>query len=126
MLSIEELRFSWQPGKPLLDLPALSLSAGDAQACPARPWQIGALLMLESGLISVLGTVLGLLLVVLGLLALAPWLGGQSGLHLRTPAFTLRELGLLLAVLVGGQLAGIVPALLACRRPLTDDLTLRI
>ena len=30
MLSIEDLRFSWQPGKPLLDLPSLSLGAGES------------------------------------------------------------------------------------------------
>ena len=91
----------------------------------ARPWQIGALLMLESGLITALGAVLGVLLVLLGLLVLAPWLGGQFGLHLQPLAFTVRELGLLLAVLAGGQIAGIVPALLAYRRSLADGLTIR-
>ncbi|HWS27991.1 MAG TPA: ABC transporter ATP-binding protein [Xanthomonadales bacterium] len=29
-MSIEDLRFSWQPGKPLLDLPALRLTAGES------------------------------------------------------------------------------------------------
>ncbi len=91
----------------------------------ARPWQIGALLMLESGLITALGAALGVLLVLTGLLALSPWLGGQFGLHLRPLAFTLRELGLLLAVLAGGQIAGMVPALLAYRRSLADGLTIR-
>ena len=57
---------------------------------------------------------------------LAPWLGGQFGLHLQPLAFTVRELGLLLAVLAGGQIAGIVPALLAYRRSLADGLTIRI
>ncbi len=30
LLTIEDLRFSWQPGKALLDLPALSLAAGES------------------------------------------------------------------------------------------------
>lgn len=94
------------------------------RALGARPWQIGALLLLESGLITALGAALGWLLVQLALL-LAPWLGGQFGLHLRPLAFTVRELGLLLAVLAGGQIAGILPALLAYRRSLADGLTIR-
>ena len=96
------------------------------RAIGARPWQIAALLMLESALITLLGTALGVLLVQLGVLLLAPSLSGQFGLHLQPLTFTLRELGLVLAVLVGGQIAGILPALLAWRRSLADGLTIRI
>ena len=96
------------------------------RALGAGPRQIAALLMLESALITLLGTALGVLLVQLGVLLLAPSLSGQFGLHLQPLTFTLRELGLVLAVLVGGQIAGILPALLAYRRSLADGLTIRI
>lgn len=96
------------------------------RALGARPWQVGALLLLESGVITLLGAALGAALVQIGVLLLAPWLSGQFGLHLQPLAFTVRELGLLLAVLAGGQIAGILPALLAWRRSLADGLTIRI
>lgn len=95
------------------------------RALGARPWQVGALLLIESATIAVLGAALGVLAVQALQLLLAPLLAGL-GLHPPMLAFTLRELVLLLAVLLGGVLAGGVPALLAYRRSLADGLTIRI
>lgn len=96
------------------------------RALGARPWQIGALLLLESGTIALAGTLLGALAVTGLLAALAPWMASSYGLFLQSLAFSLREAGLLGLVLAGGLLAGLVPALLAYRRSLADGLTLRI
>jgi putative ABC transport system permease protein len=96
------------------------------RAIGARPWQVAALLLIESGSIALAGCLTGLLVVVATLMLLAPSLSAQFGLLLQPLAFTLRELVLLLAVLGGGLIAGLVPALLAWRRSLADGLTIRI
>jgi putative ABC transport system permease protein len=96
------------------------------RAIGARPWQVAALLLIESGTIALAGCLTGLLVVVALLMLLAPSLSAQFGLQLHPLAFTLRELVLLLAVLGGGLIAGLVPALLAWRRSLADGLTIRI
>lgn len=91
----------------------------------ARPWQIGALLVIESTTLTVLGAWLGIALMVVAVYLLAPWLAARYGLYLRPLAFTLRELALVGSVIAGGVLAGIIPALMAYRRSLADGLTLR-
>jgi len=96
------------------------------RALGARPWQIGALLLIESGSIALAGALLGALVVQTMLWLLAAPLGAHFGIQLHALAFTQRELVLLLAVLAGGLLAGSVPALLAYRRSLADGLTIRI
>lgn len=91
----------------------------------ARPWQIGALLVIESTGLTLLGALVGLAVLVLGMLLLSPWLAEQYGLYLRPMAFTLREAGLVALVLGGGIVAGIIPAWLAYARSLADGLTPR-
>lgn len=91
----------------------------------ARPWQIGALLVIESAALTLIGALLGVLLVVAVLAAISPWLAGQYGLFIAPLAFTQREVVLLGYVLLGGVLAGIIPALLAYGRSLSDGLTVR-
>ena len=95
------------------------------RALGARPWQVGALLLLESATLALAGTLLGALAVTALLAALAPWLASSYGLFLQPLAFSAREAGLLGLVLAGGLVAGLVPALLAYRRSLADGLTLR-
>lgn len=95
------------------------------RALGARPWQVGALLLLESATLALAGTLFGALAVTVLLAALAPWLASSYGLFLQPLAFSAREAGLLGGVLAGGLVAGMVPALLAYRRSLADGLTLR-
>ena len=95
------------------------------RALGARPWQVGALLLLESASLALAGTLLGALAVTALLVALAPWLASSYGLFLQPLAFSVREAGLLGLVLAGGVVAGLVPALLAYHRSLADGLTLR-
>lgn len=92
----------------------------------ARPWQISGLLVLESSLLAALGTLGGLLLMGVAMLTLAPWLSSVYGLHLNVFAFSPREAILLASVMLGGVLAGVVPALLAYRRSLADGLSMRV
>jgi putative ABC transport system permease protein len=94
------------------------------RALGARPGQIALLLLLESATITVLGAMLGTLMMVLGMLITTPWVATQFGLYLDPFAFTPRELALTVAVLGGGLIAGLIPAWLAYRRSLADGLTL--
>lgn len=91
----------------------------------ARPWQIGALLVIESAVLTLTGAILGVMLVVGVLAAISPWLASQYGLFIAPLAFTQKEVLLLGYVLLGGVLAGIIPALLAYARSLSDGLTVR-
>jgi putative ABC transport system permease protein len=95
------------------------------RALGASPWHVGALLLIEAAAITLAGAVAGAMLVALGLVLAAPWLAGLYGLYVHPLAFTWRELVLLMAVLTGGLVAGLVPALLAYRRSLADGLTIR-
>lgn len=91
----------------------------------ARPWQIGALLVVESATLTLIGTLLGVLLVIVLCYLLAPWLAANYGLYLRPLAFSVREWRLAGLVLAGGVLAGLVPALMAYTRSLADGLSVR-
>ena len=94
------------------------------RALGARPWQIAALLLLESTAITLLGALVGALLMAVALWIAAPWVAASFGLYLDPFAFTPRELAFSAAVLVGGLIAGLIPAWLAYRRSLADGLTL--
>jgi len=95
------------------------------RALGARPWQIGALLFIESAAITLAGMLVGTLFMLLVLAIAAPWLAANYGLYIDPLAFKLRELGLLLAILFGGVVVGGIPAWLAYRRSLADGLTIR-
>ena len=91
----------------------------------AQPWQVGALLVFESSLLTLLGALLGLLLLSVVFASLAPWLANAYGLYLKAFALSPSEFPLLFGVLASGVLAGLMPALLAYRRTLADGLTIR-
>ncbi|GMU45138.1 MAG: ABC transporter permease [Xanthomonadales bacterium] len=95
------------------------------RALGARPWQIAALLLIESGAITLAGAVAGALLLVLTLAAAGPWLLAEYGVPVAPLAFTPREACLLALVLAAGLAAGLLPAWRAWRRTLADGLTLR-
>lgn len=95
------------------------------RALGARPWQVAALLQLEAGAITVIGTLAGTLLLVALLAAAGPWLLAEYGLAVSPLAFSSREPGLLALILAGGLAAGLLPAWRAWKRTLADGLTLR-
>ena len=92
----------------------------------ARPWQLLVLLTAEATLLTALGAVLGAALVQ-GLVAgFAPLIEALAGVRLSAGWPAQRELLMLGAVVFGGLLSGLVPALLAYRRSLADGLTIRV
>ena len=92
----------------------------------AGPWRIASLLVLESGLLSVLGAVTGLALVY-GLLAVGQGLAERHfGVYIPITAPGKVEWLYLLGVVVAGLLVGLVPAWRAYRNTLQDGLTIRL
>ena len=92
----------------------------------ARPYQLFALLMSESGLLALLGAAGGVALLYLGLAVGQPWIETRFGLHLAMSALSVRE-WLLLGVVVGaGTLVGALPGYRAYRYSLADGMTVRI
>lgn len=95
------------------------------RALGASPWQVFVLLASESVLLTLVGCALGLLLVSLASLLLAPWLLGAYGLQLSLTLPAAREWLLLLAVLGAGLLASLLPAWRAYRLSLADGMMVR-
>jgi len=93
------------------------------RAVGARPQHIMSLLVLEAGLLALTGSLIGLLLVFLGLSALAPVLQSYFGI-LIAPELPGGSDFLIVAIVVGLALAlGAIPAWMAYRRSLADGLS---
>jgi putative ABC transport system permease protein len=85
-----------------------------------------SLLVLESGLLSVLGSVLGVALVYGTLLMSQGPVERQFGLYLPIRSLGTVEYMYLAGVIVAGTLIGIVPAYRAYRNTLADGLAVRL
>ncbi|GAB4061753.1 ABC transporter permease [Uliginosibacterium sediminicola] len=92
----------------------------------AGPRSILALLLCEGMLITVLGTLLGWLVLCLGLTLGGPFLQANYGIVTQAFIPAGDELWLLAGMLLAGLLAALVPALRAYRLSLADGLTPRI
>lgn len=95
------------------------------RAIGAGPRTIVALLVLESGLLALLGAVAGVALVYAGIWAAAGPVEARFGLALTTQALGALEWGYLGVVVSVGTLVGVVPAWRAYRTSLGDGLALR-
>ncbi|AJD49754.1 lipoprotein release ABC transporter permease [Isoalcanivorax pacificus W11-5] len=96
------------------------------RALGARPWQIFALVIGESLVLSLGGAVLGVLLLQGMAWAASDWISGQLGLTISLWPPTAHEAALLAALLAGGVLAGLWPAWRAYRNALVDGMTIRM
>jgi len=96
------------------------------RALGASPRQIFTLLVLESVLLSLAGSVFGLALLYGATALVAPWLSASYGVNLVAAWPSLGEWRLLAAVLAAGLAASLVPAWRAYRYSLADGLTIRI
>jgi putative ABC transport system permease protein len=92
----------------------------------AGPWQIAALLMLESLAATAIASLVGLLLLAAVALAAGPWLLTHYGLALAAGPASEGEWPLLGLVLLAGLVAGAIPAWRASRLALADGLTPRL
>ncbi|MEM7041934.1 MAG: ABC transporter permease [Pseudomonadota bacterium] len=91
----------------------------------ARPRTVLGLLVAEAGLLGLLGAGLGVILLYLALVIIRPLVDAEFGLYLEIGWLTTRELLSLLAIVVAGLLAGLLPALRAYRLSLADGMMVR-
>lgn len=89
----------------------------------ARPWQIFGVLMAESALLTLLGILLGTVILYAGLFIAQPMLLSQLGLmiYINLPSQT--EWLLLAVIMAAGTSIGALPGALAYQRSLADGLT---
>jgi putative ABC transport system permease protein len=92
----------------------------------AGPRHIVALLGIEGLFVTLTGTALGVVLLLALSYTLAPLLASRFGLSVDPLAWSAGDAFLLLAVLVSGIAAGLLPAYRACRLALADGLTPRL
>ncbi len=91
----------------------------------ARPRTVLTLLVAEAGLLGLLGTLLGVVLLYVALLIIRPLVDAEFGLYLEIGWLSQCELLSLLAIVIAGLLAGLLPALRAYRLSLADGMMVR-
>ena len=96
------------------------------RAVGAGPSKIVLLLVLESGLLSLAGVVVGVVLVYALSMGSQPLIERHFGLFMPIQPLTVVGYLYLLAVLVAGVLIGFIPAIKAYRNSLADGLTVRL
>lgn len=96
------------------------------RALGVGPVRVMTLLVLESGLLTVVGTFFGVAVVYGSVILLQPIIEQQFGLHIPLRPFTSAEYLYLIAVVVGGLLIGLIPAWKAYRNSLSDGLSVRV
>ncbi len=96
------------------------------RAVGARPRDVLALLLVEAVGLALAGAILGTALLYALLFAFRPMIEGATGLFLPIGWPGATEMGLLAAVVFGGFVAGLIPAIRAYRMSLANGLTARI
>ena len=96
------------------------------RAVGARPWQVFALIIGESLLLTLSGVAAGVLLLQLASALAAPWLAARLGLTLTLWVPVAKEFMLVAIVALTGLLAGIWPAWRPYRQSLSDGLGMRL
>ena len=96
------------------------------RAVGARPVMIVSLLVLESGLLTLLGCALGLALTMGGFAAAQGMIESRTGVHIAVQAPGTLEWAYIAIVLAAGVLVGLVPAWRAYRSSLADGLSPRL
>lgn len=91
----------------------------------ANPGTVITLLLMEAGMLAVLGVLLGTVLLYAGLFIAQPLVDAHYGLYLPIEPLMLREVGLLALIVGGALLFALLPALRAYRMSLADGMTVR-
>lgn len=92
----------------------------------ARPHQVLSLLVLESGVLTLLGIIAGVALLYLGIAVSAPWVETRYGIALGLGPLSAESLKLLAGVWIAGLVVGLWPGIKAYRDALADGLSLRL
>jgi putative ABC transport system permease protein len=92
----------------------------------ARPYHIFMLLIVEAGLLSLLGVLAGTALSYLLLIAAQPLIMNHFGIFVRVAVLRPEELMILAGIVGAAVLMGLIPAWRACRNSLADGLTIRV
>ena len=92
----------------------------------ARPGHVFALIMGEAGFLTLLGVVLGLVLLYILLLAGQPIIESRFGIFIAIGGLSAYEWILLGAVMIAGFLVGSIPSYRAYRLSLADGLSVRV
>jgi putative ABC transport system permease protein len=96
------------------------------RALGVGPLKVMFLLVLESGLLALVGSLLGIALVYGLVVALQPLIERQFGLYLPVKTLTATEHLYVAAVVLAGLIVGLIPAWKAYRNALSDGLSVRI
>jgi putative ABC transport system permease protein len=96
------------------------------RAVGAGPGRIISLLVLESGLLAIIGSIAGVVLVYAMLLVGTPLAEQHFGLHVPIRPLGETEFRYIAMVVVAGFLIGLVPAIKAYRNSLADGLSVRL
>lgn len=96
------------------------------RALGVGPWKVTGLLVMESGLLTLIGALLGVGVVYGAVLLLQPVLEQFYGLHIPLKPFTATEYRYLLVVILAGLIVGLIPAWKAYRNALSDGLSVRL
>ena len=91
----------------------------------AGPRTVIGLLVLEAGILTLAGVIVGVVLTYVLLFALRPVIDTTYGLYLEIAAPSSPELMALAAIAIGGVVAGLLPALRAYQHSLADGMTVR-
>jgi len=96
------------------------------RATGARPSHIFTLMIVEAGVLGLLGALAGIVLIQLVFSGLGPFLAAEYGVSLSGISPGLTDLLTLCGVTLASTLLGIWPAALALRRSLADGLSIRL
>jgi putative ABC transport system permease protein len=91
----------------------------------ARPATVLGLLVAEAAALVAGGVLLGTVLLYSALILLQPWIDRAWGLHIIIEVPSQREFIMLGAIVIGGVVAGLLPAIRAYRLSLADGMTVR-
>ena len=91
----------------------------------AGPRTVIGLLVSEAGILTLAGVIVGVVLTYILLFALRPMIDNTYGLYLEIAAPSSPELMALAAIVIGGVVAGLLPALRAYQHSLADGMTVR-
>ncbi|MEL6745457.1 MAG: FtsX-like permease family protein, partial [Pseudomonadota bacterium] len=95
------------------------------RAIGARPAHVFGLFTAEAAALVIAGALLGLAIVYTALAVSRPFLESMTGLDLPLGGPNATEFTLIFAIVIGGIVAGVIPALRAYSLSLSDGLTVR-